>query len=169
MSEKENPSTPKRPLSNAAKYTLLFASWVFLSAISFYLGMNLIQNDGTALVLKDTAKAGNANPSVVEASTPSLGTPSEMETKENGENQTNSDSPEESVELSGFVPDENVSFRSSAWSTDWTAMKKTVHLYNEIHPFIYTMKGGLSNNGELISSWSSSSKKERVGTSCTQS
>ncbi|PJZ45335.1 glycosyl hydrolase family 18 protein [Leptospira brenneri] len=158
MSESEN--TPKRPLSNAAKYSLLFASWVFLSAISFYLGMNLIQSDATALVLKDTAKAGNANPSVVEASTPSLGTPSEMETKQGSESEPLT--VEESAELPNFLPDENVTFRSSAWSTDWTAMKKTVHLYNEIHPFIYTMKGGLSNNGELISSWSSSSRKERV-------
>ncbi|EOQ98182.1 glycoside hydrolase, family 18 [Leptospira wolbachii serovar Codice str. CDC] len=161
MSESENSSSRQHPLSNAAKYSLLFASWVFLSAISFYLGMNLIQNNGVALSLKDAPKMGNANPSVVEASTPSLGTPSEMETKEGSPSETNQ-TVEESVELPNFLPDENVTFRSSAWSTDWTAMKKTVHLYNEIHPFIYTMKGGLSNNGELISSWSSTSKKERV-------
>lgn len=123
MSESQIPSSPKHPLSNAAKYSLLFASWVFLSAISFYLGMNLIQTSGTALVLKDSPKTGNANPSVVEASTPSLGTPSEMETKENTESQT-TQTVEESAELPNFVPDENVTFRSSAWSTDWTAMKK---------------------------------------------
>ncbi|TGL70757.1 hypothetical protein EHQ60_09600 [Leptospira levettii] len=134
MSESQSPNAPKRPLSNVAKYSLLFASWFFLSAISFYLGMNLMQNSGSTLVLKDLPKTGNTNPSVVEASTPSLGTPSEMETGEKKETVTVE---EEVVEAPNFVPDENVSFRSSAWSTDWTAMKKTVHLYNEIHPFIY--------------------------------
>lgn len=162
MSESQSPNTPKRPLSNVAKYSLLFASWFFLSAISFYLGMNLMQNSGSTLVLKDLPKTGNTNPSVVEASTPSLGTPSEMETEEKTESKESVTVEEDAVEAPNFLPDENVRFRSSAWSTDWTAMKKTVHLYNEIHPFIYTMKGGLSNNGELISSWSSTSRKERV-------
>lgn len=162
MSESQFPNPQKHPLSNVAKYSLLFTSWFFLSAISFYLGMNLMQNSGSTLVLKDLPKTGNTNPSVVEASTPSLGTPSEMETSDPLESKPTTSVEEEVMETPNFLPDENVSFRSSAWSTDWTAMKKTVHLYNEIHPFIYTMKGGLSNNGELISSWSSSSRKERV-------
>lgn len=162
MSESQSPNPQKHPLSNVAKYSLLFTSWFFLSAISFYLGMNLMQNSGSTLVLKDLPKTGNTNPSVVEASTPSLGTPSEMETSDQTESKPTTSVEEEVMETPNFLPDENVSFRSSAWSTDWTAMKKTVHLYNEIHPFIYTMKGGLSNNGELISSWSSSSRKERV-------
>lgn len=162
MSESQSPNPQKHPLSNVAKYSLLFTSWFFLSAISFYLGMNLMQNSGSTLVLKDLPKTGNTNPSVVEASTPSLGTPSEMETSDPLESKPTTSVEEEVMETPNFLPDENVSFRSSAWSTDWTAMKKTVHLYNEIHPFIYTMKGGLSNNGELISSWSSSSRKERV-------
>ncbi|TGM80797.1 glycosyl hydrolase family 18 protein [Leptospira bouyouniensis] len=162
MSESQSPNPQKHPLSNVAKYSLLFTSWFFLSAISFYLGMNLMQNSGSTLVLKDLPKTGNTNPSVVEASTPSLGTPSEMETSDQTESKPTTSVEEEVMETPNFLPDENVSFRSSAWSTDWTAMKKTVHLYNEIHPFIYTMKGGLSNNGELISSWSSTSRKERV-------
>ncbi|MGV3664646.1 MAG: glycosyl hydrolase family 18 protein [Leptospira bouyouniensis] len=162
MSESQSPNPQKHPLSNVAKYSLLFTSWFFLSAISFYLGMNLMQNSGSTLVLKDLPKTGNTNPSVVEASTPSLGTPSEMETSDQSESKPTTSVEEEVMETPNFLPDENVSFRSSAWSTDWTAMKKTVHLYNEIHPFIYTMKGGLSNNGELISSWSSTSRKERV-------
>jgi spore germination protein YaaH len=51
---------------------------------------------------------------------------------------------------------------SSTWFSDYEAMKKVVHLYDEIHPFIYGMKGGLNNTGELTHSWSSTSKRERV-------
>ncbi|MDF3818791.1 glycosyl hydrolase family 18 protein [Leptospira sp. 96542] len=145
-----------------AKYSMLFASWVFLSAVSFYLGMNLMQKEGGELVLKDNP----SKPTVVseaDSATATETTDAEI-TKENPflePKQTNEVSDDTNF-VPSFLPDENVSFRASAWSTDWTAMKKTVHLYNEIHPFIYTLKGGLTNNGELISSWSSTSKKERV-------
>ncbi|EKR64302.1 glycosyl hydrolase, family 18 [Leptospira weilii str. 2006001853] len=58
--------------------------------------------------------------------------------------------------------DENTNFRASTWFSDYEAMRKTVHLYNEIHPFIYGMKGRETNNGDLYSSWGSSQKHERV-------
>ncbi|MCB1141814.1 MAG: hydrolase [Leptospiraceae bacterium] len=41
-------------------------------------------------------------------------------------------------------------------------MLNNVQYYHEIHPFIYTMKGGLKNTGELVSVWSKESKKKRV-------
>ena len=53
-------------------------------------------------------------------------------------------------------------FRSSTWFSDYEAMKKNVIYYNEIHPFIYLMKGGLTNTGELGSSWSKTSRHARV-------
>ena len=53
-------------------------------------------------------------------------------------------------------------FRSSTWFSDYEAMKKNVIYYNEIHPFIYLMKGGLTNTGELSSSWSKTSRHARV-------
>lgn len=53
-------------------------------------------------------------------------------------------------------------FRSSTWFSDYKTMKANVRYYNEIHPFIYGMKGGVSNNGELVSSWSKTSKIARV-------
>ncbi|MCU0825090.1 MAG: glycosyl hydrolase family 18 protein [Leptospira sp.] len=155
-----NPSPNRSRLSQGTKYTLLFASWVFLSAISFYLGMNLMQKEGKALVLKDKAPKGNVESGSLESEAPRKESKTASE-----EESSSSETPAESSEIltpPEFVADETVSFRASAWSTDWSAMRKTVHLYNEIHPFIYTLKGGLSNNGELVSSWSSTSKKERV-------
>ncbi|TGN18696.1 glycosyl hydrolase family 18 protein [Leptospira idonii] len=164
MSEQQPESKSKLPkLSAKAKYTFLFASWVFLSAFSFYLGMNLMGKEAPAsLTLKNTP------PSTVEEtaseettlSTENGETPSETKAEES--KSVLEESSSENLIPSDFAAEENPSFRASAWSTDWSAMKKTVHLYNEIHPFIYVMKGGLSNNGELISSWSSTSRKERV-------
>jgi len=53
-------------------------------------------------------------------------------------------------------------FRASTWFSDYPAMVKNIQFYHEVHPFIYTMRGGLVNNGELISVWSKTSRKERV-------
>ncbi|MCB1189681.1 MAG: hydrolase [Leptospiraceae bacterium] len=41
-------------------------------------------------------------------------------------------------------------------------MKDNVQYYHEIHPFIYSMKGGLTNDGKLVNLWSSKQKRERV-------
>lgn len=163
MSE-PNQSPKSSSLSAGAKYSLLFASWVFLSAISFYLGMNLMQKEGKALVLKDMAPKGNTDSGTLSSEAPVKESlpPATFEGETSSDSQESSESETETIPANEFVADDKVSFRASAWSTDWSAMKKTVHLYNEIHPFIYTLKGGLSNNGELVSSWSSTSKKERV-------
>lgn len=53
-------------------------------------------------------------------------------------------------------------FRSSTWSSDYEAMKKNIQYYNEIHPFIYSMSGGLKNNGKLVNLWSRKQKRERT-------
>lgn len=57
---------------------------------------------------------------------------------------------------------ESTGFKSSTWFSDYEAMKKNIIYYNEVHPFIYSIKGGLSNTGEISSSWSKKSKIERV-------
>ncbi|TGN08417.1 glycosyl hydrolase family 18 protein [Leptospira ilyithenensis] len=166
----EPTSEPKRKstsFSPKAKYTFLFASWVFLSAFSFYLGMNLMAKEGgISLSLKNQSPFGKSEEVVqnsVEASV------EKTESSESDPTEIKEEKPTSVLEEIAkeeippdFSADENVSFRASAWSTDWSAMRKTVHLYNEIHPFIYTMRGGLSNNGELISSWSQTARKERV-------
>lgn len=53
-------------------------------------------------------------------------------------------------------------FRASTWFSDYKAMLKTVHLYDEIHPFIYSIRGRAVNDGRLVSTWSSKKKKERI-------
>lgn len=60
------------------------------------------------------------------------------------------------------IEEEKINFRASTWFSDYKAMKANIEYYHEVHPFIYTMKGGLSNNGELISMWSKTARKERV-------
>ncbi|MBK8397537.1 MAG: hydrolase [Leptospiraceae bacterium] len=66
-------------------------------------------------------------------------------------------------EIPQIVKDiDKAEFRSSTWFSDYEAMKKNVIYYNEIHPFIYLMKGGLTNTGELSSSWSKTSRHARV-------
>lgn len=65
-------------------------------------------------------------------------------------------------EIKKEIVSENLEFRSSTWFSDYGAMKKNIHLYNEVHPFIYLMKGGVTNNGDIICIWSKTSRKERV-------
>lgn len=60
------------------------------------------------------------------------------------------------------VPQTGNRFRASTWFSDYGAMVKNIQYYDEVHPFIYTMKGGMSNTGELISVWSKTARKERV-------
>ncbi len=111
-----NPSPNRSRLSQGTKYTLLFASWVFLSAISFYLGMNLMQKEGKALVLKDKAPKGNVESGSLESEAPRKESKTASE-----EESSSSETPAESSEIltpPEFVADETVSFRASAWSTD---------------------------------------------------
>lgn len=54
------------------------------------------------------------------------------------------------------------SFKASTWFSDYEAMKKVIHLYDNIHPFIYTLEGGLSNTGELLCIWTKKQRQDRV-------
>jgi hypothetical protein len=60
------------------------------------------------------------------------------------------------------VETEENKFRASTWFSDYSAMIKNIQYYNEVHPFIYTMKGGLVNTGDLISTWSKEKRRERI-------
>lgn len=52
--------------------------------------------------------------------------------------------------------------RASTWSTDFKVMLQYAELYDEMHPFIYSIKGRANNTGELTSSWGHTQKLERV-------
>ena len=52
--------------------------------------------------------------------------------------------------------------KASSWSFDYNVMLKYAHLYDQLHPFIYSLKGRHNNTGELISSWGHTQKLERV-------
>lgn len=174
MSENNTPNPSG--LSLKVKYTFLFSSWVFLSAFSFYLGMSLMGTEAAKPNAKLTKEAPlvspnglvspkeNILPKLEEKTADLESSPGQnLPTETPQENQGSISANPESLEVLENLPVEGKGkFKASAWSTDWSAMQKTVHLYNEIHPFIYTMKGGLSNTGELISSWSSTARKERV-------
>ncbi len=81
---------------------------------------------------------------------------------ENSAKPTESKEPEPEKNMPVNVDDGNLEFRASTWFSDYEAMKKTVKYYNEIHPFIYSMKGGLTNNGQILCSWSKQSRLDRV-------
>lgn len=155
----ENPVEGKyttKPGRISWKYYLIFSSWLFLCLFSFYLGMGLIQWDSNSSISKDStiqsASMGDSPTVVFRNALEEIFT---SETNSIGENQ-----PEE--KKNEIVENIEKPIRASTWFSDYEAMKKVVHLYDEIHPFIYSMKGGMSNNGELVNSWSSNSKIERV-------
>ncbi|EQA43831.1 glycoside hydrolase, family 18 [Leptospira broomii serovar Hurstbridge str. 5399] len=51
---------------------------------------------------------------------------------------------------------------ASTWSQDFWAMLKYVHLYDELHPFLYSLEGGRSNTGKLRSVWKPHEIAERI-------
>lgn len=136
------------------KYYLIFASWLFLCLFSFYLGMGMIQWENVNIKDQSSLKVahlGDAEPD---------GFRNVLEEIFSG----NSEAPEEDRGATSLEPSLNIEkpIRASTWFSDYEAMKKVVHLYDEIHPFIYSLKGGMTNNGDLVNSWSSTSKRERV-------
>ncbi|PJZ52700.1 glycosyl hydrolase family 18 protein [Leptospira adleri] len=44
-------------------------------------------------------------------------------------------------------------FLASTWSSDIIAMTENIRLYDEIHPFLYTLEGGRNNTGNIVSVW----------------
>ncbi|GBF50346.1 glycosyl hydrolase, family 18 [Leptospira ryugenii] len=51
---------------------------------------------------------------------------------------------------------------ASTWSSDIASIKKYVHLYDEMHPFIYNLKGGRRNTGEIHNVWSEKETRDLV-------
>ncbi|MFO1470965.1 MAG: glycosyl hydrolase family 18 protein [Turneriella sp.] len=52
--------------------------------------------------------------------------------------------------------------RASTWSSDYKVMLQYAELYDELHPFIYSIKGRAHNPPELASGWGHTQKLERV-------
>ncbi|TGK14780.1 hydrolase [Leptospira fluminis] len=177
--EAHTPEELNRPVPYLPKKTsgwqTLFVSvlWFCLSGVSFYLGVQALkaqhsEKNANPIAVDQAKPLQLANPSV-KSSLSDLGLwdslgkwwnstelfPTEG-SKETGVSSGNDSKP--------ALPqnDDEVSFRASTWFSDYEAMKKTVHLYNEIHPFIYGFKGRTTNNGDLYSLWGASQKHARV-------
>jgi hypothetical protein len=162
----KNRSTSKNSSVQFWKSSFFLLSWTVLTIASFYLGYGLFYWEESL-----NLKKSNVGSSILEEwkkdSLPQdLGEIIQPTTSENSETTP----PEEPIRQIP-VPVENESLtqtdtpkrlRASTWFSDYEAMKKFVHLYDEVHPFIYGMKGGLSNNGDLAHSWSKESKLKRV-------
>jgi spore germination protein YaaH len=170
MSE-ENPmegkySNPKAKVS--WKYYFIFTSWLFLCLLSFYLGIGLIHwDENVAESNHKKVYQSSMGDGVVKAFQEENPNSNSMEKSLDSTQKKTIWEELFSAEIGTMVQpfdsgDSKNKIRSSTWFSDYEAMKKVVHLYDEIHPFIYSMKGGLTNNGELANSWSSTSKKERV-------
>ncbi|MFZ5629828.1 MAG: glycosyl hydrolase family 18 protein [Spirochaetota bacterium] len=54
------------------------------------------------------------------------------------------------------------SFKASTWSSDFKVMLQYAELYDELHPFIYSLKGRHNNPPEISSAWGHTQKLERV-------
>jgi spore germination protein YaaH len=54
------------------------------------------------------------------------------------------------------------SFKASTWSSDFKVMLQYAELYDELHPFIYSLKGRQHNPPEIASAWGHKQKLERV-------
>ncbi|GAB4430380.1 MAG: hypothetical protein OHK0011_13000 [Turneriella sp.] len=63
---------------------------------------------------------------------------------------------------SGPRPQSTSSFKASTWSSDFKVMLQYAELYDELHPFIYSLKGRQNNPPEISSAWGHTQKLERV-------
>ncbi len=52
--------------------------------------------------------------------------------------------------------------KASTWSSDFKVMLQYAELYDELHPFIYSLKGRHNNPPEISSAWGHTQKLERV-------
>jgi spore germination protein YaaH len=53
-------------------------------------------------------------------------------------------------------------FKASTWSSDFKVMLQYAELYDELHPFIYSLKGRHNNPPEISSAWGHTQRLERV-------
>ncbi|AXR65299.1 glycosyl hydrolase family 18 protein [Leptospira mayottensis] len=153
------------------KILLYSFTWFLLSSLSFSLGIHLLKK-GNSTFSGENIRVSSIG--VIDEIRNLFSIHKTMDSSETKDSSSKSESNsgffsfEEDNDTSGteetLLPkaDENTNFRASTWFSDYEAMRKTVHLYNEIHPFIYGMKGRETNSGDLYSSWGSSQKHERV-------
>ncbi|QDK23380.1 glycosyl hydrolase family 18 protein [Leptospira weilii] len=153
------------------KILLYSFTWFLLSSLSFSLGIHLLKKGGSSFpgenvrvgsvgIIDEIRNLFPIHKTIDSSETEDSSSKSESNSSFFSFGKDNDASGTEETLLS--KADENSNFRASTWFSDYEAMKKTVHLYNEIHPFIYGMKGRETNNGDLYSSWGSSQKHERV-------
>lgn len=153
-------------LGSRVKLAIVIGFWASLSIIIFFVGYSLLNKSNESTTKQEIKlEEGKTPPPATEPGSGGdffLGLKrffgwDKEEKKEVTEPAKEIQKPEETAVQKGEVP-----FRSSTWASDYDAMKKNIAYYNEIHPFIYTMKGGLHNTGDLISLWSKQARKERV-------
>lgn len=156
-------------LSKESKYKIkIVAGASIVSGILFLTGFQLISGNfhgdiepaNKLLPLENsTSKEPERTPEQKVSNEESV--PQTIESNQSGEqNPQPSNLPSEEPIKS--ILDKNSKFKASTWFSDYSAMIKNIKYYHEVHPFIYTMKGGMVNTGELISMWSKTSRKERV-------
>jgi spore germination protein YaaH len=129
-----------------AKFISFILLWIILAGFCFLAGIKIMQGEWKP---KEWV--------------PSLMSVFQKEKKEAPPLKSTSEpEPPKKEEIIPPIEEEKIAFRASTWFSDYKAMKANIEYYHEVHPFIYNMKGGLSNDGTLISSWSKTSRKERV-------
>ena len=141
----------KRTYIKLLLYTLF---WISIAGLCFWAGTQFIQGNWSfqsiSIVFKEFFQKSKQEPSYT--TPPQLQTQEEKPKIEVLEQETSKKE----------VMEEEFSFQASTWFSDYSAMKKNIEYYHEVHPFIYNMKGGLNNDGNLICSWSKEKRKERV-------
>ncbi|EQA43160.1 glycoside hydrolase, family 18 [Leptospira broomii serovar Hurstbridge str. 5399] len=180
MKSNEEETTPEglsRPVPFPPKKTPVWqtafvsVAWLCLSGVSFYLGLQALKTKSSGSEVSKSVLTSES--SQIQLANPSLKSPvgpSAWESVGKWWNSTDffpTETSHAETQNSDGKPslpanDDDVSFRASTWFSDYEAMKKTVHLYNEIHPFIYGFKGRETNNGDLYSLWGASQKHARV-------
>lgn len=147
------------PKKNTWKLIGVTSTIVLLASLALYVGLILVSYGSKTIDPKTGAKTFHSNPSFV----------SNLPLSDSIYDFFRGLFGDKAIEISGSDKEmssleslaEN-SFRSSTWFSDYKTMKANVQYYNEIHPFIYGMKGGVKNTGELVSLWSDKSRRERV-------
>ncbi|MCK6380275.1 MAG: glycosyl hydrolase family 18 protein [Leptospiraceae bacterium] len=151
-------------------YSTLILSWLFLSGFSFYIGVSILNSgkkEGKEVQSNNShsafsfASIQDSIESIVFKDSASSKEPG-TDLNENLSKSNQKDKSAQEVDESAKQENEGLEFRASTWFSDYEAMKKTVHYYHEIHPFIYSMKGGLTNNGQILCSWSKQNRLDRV-------
>jgi hypothetical protein len=156
-------------------FVIIFA-WTSLAIVLFLIGYKILEQSNTPETIGSTPPTkviSEAKPNPAKEPSKDTNVVATTETElslwdkflnlfklpDNGSAQKPEAKPEAKPE---FKIIESSGFKSSTWFSDYEAMKKNIIYYNEVHPFIYSMKGGLVNTGDLISLWSRAQRRDRV-------